>query len=103
MVFTSGKKSYLYPKPLTKSCVTLIMPNVLIGNFFFFKCKKKNTNIKNDDKAKLLNHVGKAVIIFCIKLFYIKFATMYIIVENKITELLCYVINTQTSSIRVAY
>lgn len=63
----------------------------------------KKTNIKNDDKAKLLNHVGKAVIIFCIKLFCIKFATMYIIVENKITELLCYVINTKTSSIRVAY
>lgn len=68
---------------------------------FIKKCKKK-TNIKNDDKAKLLNHVGKAVIIFCIKLFCIKFATMYIIVENKITELLCYVINTKTSSIRVA-
>lgn len=52
-------------------------------------------NIKNDDKAKLLNHVGKAVIIFCIKLYCIKFATLYIIVENKITELLCYVINTK--------
>lgn len=68
-----------------------------------FKKNVKKTNIKNDDKAKLLNHVGKAVIIFCIKLFCIKFATMYIIVENKITELLCYVINTKTSSIRVAY
>lgn len=55
------------------------MPHVLIGKNLK-QCKKK-TNIKNDDKAKLLNHVGKAVIIFCIKLFCIKFATMYITVE----------------------
>lgn len=40
MVFPSGKKSYRYPKPLTKSCVTLIMPNVLIG--------KKLKNVKNE-------------------------------------------------------
>lgn len=52
---------------------------------------KKKTNIKNDDKAKLLNHVGKAVIIFCIKLFCIKFATMYIIVEIRLLN--CYVMS----------
>lgn len=40
MVFPSGKKSYRYPKPLTKICVTLIMPNVLIG--------KKIKNVKNE-------------------------------------------------------
>lgn len=102
MVFPSGKKSYRYPKPLTKICVTLIMPNVLIGKKIK-NVKNEYIYIKNDNKAKLLNHVGKADIIFCIKLYCIKFATMYNIVENKITELLCYVKNTKSSSIRVAY
>lgn len=68
-----------------------------------FKKNVKKMNIKNDDKVKFLNYVGKVVIIFCIKLFCIKFVIMYIIVENKIIELLCYVINMKILLICVVY